>query len=1047
MPIADLAGYNVYRGTASGGPYTKINGSLLATSQFTDPGPLVDGTTYYYVVTAVDALGSESGYSSELVLTADILAPPAPKSFFIREGNTHAKFDWARLQNFDEVVKQFPTLISYWKLGETSGTTAVDETGFSNGTHVNAVLNEPSLIVGDANPSARYTGTNSYTNFGNPVAFQRTSGSLHCRVKTSTTNVGLYETIFVKTNAFGLFVYDGKLAIYDYGGAARRDTGILINDGLPHTVGISFQSGVTNGTKVYLDGKLVLTTTMTVAGQASALCVGGQTNFQLLAATIDEPAIFGGLLTPEEFNTLHLMAIDNLDLAGYNVYRGTSFGGPFTKLNSNPIPDSDWNRYKDTGLTNGTTYYYFIRAVDTHGNESANSEQKNATPFASPVLVDDFNDNSIDTTKWPNNYGVIIEEVEGKAKLTGDNSEYSSYMSGRIYDLTGNAMVVKLSDSSSNGNDETYLWFSDVLGNWVAWDVWGGLSINAGVNVDGVSPTFTQMPYDPVNHKYLRIRESSGTLYWDTSPDGKTWTTFRSISTPWEIGSEWGAEIGTGPQTDTAYFDNFRFSPDITAPPQLSGLAASPGDAEALLQWPDSAASDFLRYRVYRRNNNGTWPDDPTAETTDSEFTDTGLVNNQLYAYRVAVIDTSLNESGFVGDETTPSNLSDAYQPDPPLITRVSVRPILGWQYILADSDTMENIARLSHARNKQLNLILNRPGSATFNVRLDEEESFFIERWRTCVKAMRDDQVRWSGPVTKTIQKTADMKMDVTAEGWFEEVNGRIVRQGQNSTHNNVGADVVTWALLDKANKQRTGLAVQNPDGTNGTLAQAIRPTHVTQGGVFLATGHTMPIRSKTFEKDQVIGQEIQQLSDIENGFDMMVDHETRELNLYYPRYGQDRPNVLFAHRVGPVSNVISVEESVDATQMTNRFTAIGKYGGGMAEDTDSMDYYGVMREGVGTLSDVAQQNILLAYAGVEVAIRRGGLIVYTLVPAAYNRRGNVPKLFDDYDLGDTVRLTVKNAGRFELNRQAVRVFGLTLDIDDNGTEKITALNTSPTG
>ena len=56
--------YNVYRGTASGGPYSKINSSPAACLGFTD-GTLASATTYYYVATAVDANGTESVYSNE----------------------------------------------------------------------------------------------------------------------------------------------------------------------------------------------------------------------------------------------------------------------------------------------------------------------------------------------------------------------------------------------------------------------------------------------------------------------------------------------------------------------------------------------------------------------------------------------------------------------------------------------------------------------------------------------------------------------------------------------------------------------------------------------------------------------------------------------------------------------------------------------------------------------------------------------------------------------------------------------------------------------
>jgi hypothetical protein len=67
---SDLAGYNVYRSTTAGGPYTKI-AALPTTSDYTDSG-LVNGTTYYYVVTSVDQAANESGFSNEASATPNV---------------------------------------------------------------------------------------------------------------------------------------------------------------------------------------------------------------------------------------------------------------------------------------------------------------------------------------------------------------------------------------------------------------------------------------------------------------------------------------------------------------------------------------------------------------------------------------------------------------------------------------------------------------------------------------------------------------------------------------------------------------------------------------------------------------------------------------------------------------------------------------------------------------------------------------------------------------------------------------------------------------
>jgi Abnormal spindle-like microcephaly-assoc'd, ASPM-SPD-2-Hydin len=61
---ADAVGYNVYRGTVSGGPYSMVNSSLDSTTAYAD-STVVSGQTYYYVVTAVDGSSTESGYSNQ----------------------------------------------------------------------------------------------------------------------------------------------------------------------------------------------------------------------------------------------------------------------------------------------------------------------------------------------------------------------------------------------------------------------------------------------------------------------------------------------------------------------------------------------------------------------------------------------------------------------------------------------------------------------------------------------------------------------------------------------------------------------------------------------------------------------------------------------------------------------------------------------------------------------------------------------------------------------------------------------------------------------
>ena len=61
-----VSGYNIYRGTQAGGPYSRINSSLAFTSAYTD-NAVRSGLIYYYVTTSVDSSNVESDRSNETV--------------------------------------------------------------------------------------------------------------------------------------------------------------------------------------------------------------------------------------------------------------------------------------------------------------------------------------------------------------------------------------------------------------------------------------------------------------------------------------------------------------------------------------------------------------------------------------------------------------------------------------------------------------------------------------------------------------------------------------------------------------------------------------------------------------------------------------------------------------------------------------------------------------------------------------------------------------------------------------------------------------------
>ena len=75
--------FNVYRSTVAGGPYSRI-ASAAVDDDFTDNN-VTNGTAYFYVVTAINLLGEESGYSSQVTVTP-LAANPTNLTFNLQGG-------------------------------------------------------------------------------------------------------------------------------------------------------------------------------------------------------------------------------------------------------------------------------------------------------------------------------------------------------------------------------------------------------------------------------------------------------------------------------------------------------------------------------------------------------------------------------------------------------------------------------------------------------------------------------------------------------------------------------------------------------------------------------------------------------------------------------------------------------------------------------------------------------------------------------------------------------------------------------------------------
>ncbi len=161
-----------------------------------------------------------------------------------------------------------------------TGSTWYDLSG--RGNH-GALTNTPTFD-GNANKGVfTFDGTNDYVNFGNSAVLQQSSGTLSAWTKASSPGSG-YRGIIAKQGAYGLFYTDSILVAYDWTAGAPRSTGINIADNTWKNVVLTYQSGVSNGTKIYINGVSVLTTTITVQSQVANLFGGAEANASQFAS-------------------------------------------------------------------------------------------------------------------------------------------------------------------------------------------------------------------------------------------------------------------------------------------------------------------------------------------------------------------------------------------------------------------------------------------------------------------------------------------------------------------------------------------------------------------------------------------------------------------------------------------------------------------------------------------------------------------------------------------------------------------------------------------
>jgi fibronectin type 3 domain-containing protein len=471
--------YQVGRATMSGGPYSNV--ATPTGTSFTDTG-VTNGTKYFYVVAASNSAGT-SPNSVEVSATPAALVnvPQVPTGLAAMAGNEQVALTWNASNGATSyaVSRSTTTGGPYAKIGTASGTSYTDS-GLTNGTKY--------FYVAAASNSAG-TSANSAEVSATPVA----------PVNLPAVPTGLLAAPGNAQVALSWNVSSGATSY----GLSRSTT-----SGGPYTKlatpsGTSYTDlGLTNGTTYYY----VVAATNSAGTSAYSAQVSAKPT-----APVNPPAVPVGLLATAENAQVALTWTASSGATGYLVLRGITGGGPYTQI-ATPTGAS----YTDSGLKNGTTYFYVVAATNSAGT-SGNSAEVSATPAAPTADVTITIDPAKTHTISPYIYGInFYSGVAGApSNLTFDRAGGNRWTA---YNWETNA--------SNAGSDylyenDNYLSSSNVAGeavrSFIAGDRQNGLASLMTVQMQGLvsgdenGPVSTSNPPDLTRFKTVVNQKSSVT--------------------------------------------------------------------------------------------------------------------------------------------------------------------------------------------------------------------------------------------------------------------------------------------------------------------------------------------------------------------------------------------------------------------------------------------------------------------------------------------------------------------------------------------------------
>ncbi|MEK6277143.1 MAG: LamG-like jellyroll fold domain-containing protein [Actinomycetota bacterium] len=270
----------IERDTSSSFASPVVKTAWANSTSLSDTG-LSPSTTYHYRVKARNSTDS-SGYSN----TASATTQATPPTSAYRAA----------------VVADNP--VSYWRLGEASGTNAVDEKSANAGTYVNApTLGAASLLSSEAtNKAVGFDGTNDHVRVTNSASLNLTSPvTLEAWIKpTALPTAGNFKSVVTKAESYSLQFNGPKLEFTIIQSGVRKrlqaPTGAIQTGVAYHVVGT--YDGTTQ--RLYINGSQVASAPLSGGASTSSnnVFIGSwSSSSEFFSGVIDEVAIYGWALS------------------------------------------------------------------------------------------------------------------------------------------------------------------------------------------------------------------------------------------------------------------------------------------------------------------------------------------------------------------------------------------------------------------------------------------------------------------------------------------------------------------------------------------------------------------------------------------------------------------------------------------------------------------------------------------------------------------------------------------------------------------------------